>query len=226
MPKIHFAPCARLLAFALCSALAVPAAVAGEWQPLFNGKDLSAWKPYNQPADAPVKWAIEDGVLAWQKGGGNLATRDTFGDFELELDWKISAGGNSGVMFGVDESGAKPWHTGPELQILDDSKHKDGKNGLTASGALYSLYAPAKPAAKPVGEWNTMRVRVAGGRIQSWLNGQQVVDAQIGSEDWKARVAKSKFARFPRFAQVAAGRIVLQDHSDPVWFRNIRIRRL
>ena len=198
----------------------------GAWRTLFDGKDLSAWKPYNKPADTPVKWAIENGALAWQKGGGSIVTKDTFADFELELDWKISAGGNSGVMFGVDETGDKPWHSGPELQILDDSKHKDGKNTLTSSGALYAMYAPAKRAAKPVGEWNSLRVKVERGRIQSWLNGQQVVDAQVDSDDWKARLAKSKFAKFTQFAKFSPGRILLQDHGDPVWFRNIRIRRL
>jgi hypothetical protein len=199
---------------------------ASEWQTLFDGKDLSAWKTYGKPADAPVAWAAEGGVLAWRKGCGNLATKETFGDFELELEWKISPGGNSGVMFGVDESGSKPWHTGPEIQVVDESRHRDGKNPLTSAGALYSLYAPATPAAKPVGEWNTLRVKVQAGRVQGWLNREAVVDAKIGSEDWNARVAKSKFAPFPQFARVRAGRILLQDHGDPVWYRNIRIRRL
>ena len=199
---------------------------AAEWQSLFDGKNLSAWKTYGKPDDAPVKWTAENGVLAWKSGAGNLATRETFGDFELELEWKISPGGNSGVMFGVDEKSSRPWHSGPELQILDDAKHRDGKSPLTSSGALYALYAPLKPAAKPVGEWNALRVRVQEGRIESWLNGERVVDVRIGSDDWNARVAKSKFAPFPQFAKVKPGRILLQDHSDPVWFRNIRIRRL
>lgn len=218
----------RGLSAAVFFAGAVPAAVcaSGEWQSLFAGNDLSAWKTYGKPAGEPVAWVIEGGALAWRKGAGNLVTRETFGDFELELEWKISPGGNSGVMFGVDEKGDKHWHSGPELQILDDSKHRDGGNPLTRSGALYALYAPAKPAAKAVGEWNAMRLKVQAGRVQSWLNGALVVDAQIGSDDWNARVAKSKFAPFKQFARVREGRIVLQDHNDPVWFRNIRIRRL
>ena len=210
----------------LLALAAVTSVRASEWQPLFNGKDLSAWKTYGKSADAPVAWAVEKGVLAWQKGCGNLATKETFSDFELELEWKISSGGNSGVMFGVDESGSKPWHTGPEIQVVDESKHRDGKTPLTSAGALYSLYPPAKPAAKPVGEWNALRVKVQAGRVQCWLNGEAVVDATIGSEDWNARVAKSKFAPFRQFAKVPAGRILLQDHNDPVWYRNIRIRRL
>lgn len=221
----HNVALAAIVVFAALPALSRNA-IAGEWQTLFDGRDLSAWKTYGKPATEKVGWAIEDGVLAWRKGAGNLATRETFGDFELELEWKISPGGNSGIMFGVDEISDKPWHTGPELQILDDAKHRDGKNPLTSSGALYSLYPPAEPVAKPVGDWNTQRVKVQDGRVQSWLNGTLVVDAQIGGEDWNARVAKSKFAPFKQFARVKPGRILLQDHNEAVWFRGIRVRRL
>lgn len=224
-------PDQRRLGLASCLGLVLLAITApangAEWQTLFDGKDTSAWKTYGKSADAPVTWAIEEGgVLAWRKGGGNLATKETFADFELELEWKLSAGGNSGVMFGVDEKSDKPWHSGPEFQLLDDSKHRDGKNNLTASGALYSLYPPMKSAAKPIGEWNTQRIVVQAGRVQSWLNGELVVDATIGSDDWNAKVAKSKFAPFRQFAKVSPGRILLQDHANPVWFRKIRIRRL
>ncbi len=217
----------RVLLAALVMSVSVAPLGAAEWQALFEGKNLSAWKVYRKSADTPVTWAIEEGgLLAWRKGGGDLATKDTFADFELELEWKLSPGGNSGIMFGVDENSNRPWHSGPELQLLDDTKHRDGKNALTSSGALYALYAPKKAAAKPAGEWNTQRVVVRAGRIQSWLNGELVVDVTVDSDDWKARVAKSKFAPFPQFAKVSPGRILLQDHGDPVWFRKIRIRRL
>jgi hypothetical protein len=199
---------------------------AAEWQTLFDGSNLSAWRGYNQPADVPIKWAVDGDALAWRQGGGSIVTRETFRDFELELEWKISPGGNSGIMFGVDETGARPWHTGPEIQVVDDSTHRDGKNALTRAGALYSLYAPAQAAAKPVGEWNRLRVVVKAGHIQCWLNDVAVIDAQVGSDDWQARVAKSKFAPFSKFARVEGGRILLQDHGDPVWYRAIRIRRL
>jgi hypothetical protein len=199
---------------------------AGDWKALTDAGNLSAWKSYGKPAQSPVGWTLENGVLAWKKGAGNLVTRETFADFELELEWKISPGGNSGVMFGVDESGDKPWHSGPEIQILDDTTHRDGLSPLTRAGALYSLYAPTKAAAKRVGEWNALRVRVQQGRVQCWLNGEPVVDVTMGGADWNARVAQSKFARFAQFARVKDGRILLQDHGDPVWFRDIRIRRL
>jgi hypothetical protein len=219
----------RFTCLASCAVLALTMsslAHAAEWKTLFDGKDLTAWKTYGKPDGAPIAWVVEEGVLAWRKGCGNLATKEMYQDFELELEWTISPGGNSGVMFGVDETGAKPWHSGPEIQVVDNSKHRDGKNPLTSAGALYSLYAPAKAAAKPVGEWNALRVRVQDGRVQCWLNSEAVVDATIGSADWNARVAKSKFSPFRQFARASAGRILLQDHSDPVWYRNIRIRSL
>lgn len=201
-------------------------AAPGDWQVLFDGRDFSAWKTLQKPADVPVGWVIEDGAMASRKGCGNLVTRDEFADFELELEWKISAGGNSGLMFRVDESGEKPWHTGPEVQILDDARHKDGKFPNRVAGSLYDLLAPARAAARPVGEWNQVRLRAQGPSIRCWLNGELVIDAEIGSPAWNELVAKSKFAPFPRFGRVPQGRVLLQDHGDPVWFRAIRIRRL
>ena len=117
-------------------------AAAGEWQALFDGKSTAAWRTLGKAADAPVTWRVEEGALAWVKGGGNLATRETYADFELELEWKISPGGNSGVLFRVDPAAARPPMSGPEIQILDDSTHKDGRSPLTSAGALYALYAP------------------------------------------------------------------------------------
>lgn len=207
-------------------ALAAVAAPAAEWTTLFDGKDLKAWKIFNKPDGAPLGWEIEGGTLAWRKGAGNLLTREKYRDFELELEWKLSPGGNSGVMFGVEESSDKPWHTGVEIQVLDDAVHKDGKKSETSTGAIYALYPQLAKPAKPIGEWNALRIRVQGGRVQTWLNGQLTAEATIGSDDWNARVAKSKFAPFSaKFAKVE-GHILLQDHNDPVWYRNIRVRRL
>ncbi len=209
----------------LALAFGAAQAWAGPWQTLFDGGDLKAWTTFGKP-EAAIAWKVEAGVLAGNKGAGNLATRETYADFELELEWRISAGGNSGIMFRVDPKAARPPMSGPEIQILDDARHKDGKSALTAAGALYAMYAPAKPAAKPVGEWNTTRLKVQGARVQHWLNGELVVDAQIGSAEWEQRKAASKFAKFPEYGRAAAGVILLQDHGDPVWFRSIRIRRL
>lgn len=200
------------------------ARAASDWQSLIENDSLAQWKSYGKTDDAPVTWKVDHGVVT--KGGGSIATKERFDDFDLELEWKISAGGNSGVMFGVDEKSDKPWHSGPEIQILDDAVHRDGKNPATRSGAIYSLYPPATSPLKPVGEWNSLRLRVQAGRVQVWLNGELVNDQTMGSADWNARVAKSKFAPFTQFGHVSPGRILLQDHGDPVWFRNIRVRRL
>lgn len=218
-------PLRVFLAFA-APAVALHAAAPASWQTLFDGRDTSAWRILGKPADAPIGWKIEDGALAGNKGAGNLATKELYGDFELELEWRISPGGNSGILFRVDPQAPRPPFSGPEIQILDNARAKDGANLLTSAGALYALYAPALQVAKPAGEWNALRLRVQGPRIQSWLNGVAVIDAAIGSADWKERVAKSKFAKSPEFAASPAGVIVLQDHGNPVWFRKIRIRRL
>ena len=204
-----------------------PAKNPADWTVLFDGTTLEAWHTYGQGQESPPHWAIEDGVLAWRPKCGNLATREIFGNFELELDWKISPGGNSGVMFRVEESpGAQPYASGPEVQVLDDAGHKDGRSPLTSAGALYALYAPAQPLARPAGVWNHLRIVARGPQLQVWQNGVPVIQAVMGSTDWNERVARSKFSKMPRFGQCARGLIVLQDHGDPVWYRSIRIRRL
>ena len=207
---------------------AVPAcASAQDWQPLFNGADLSGWRGY-KGAPTPTKWKVEGGaiVLGTEGSGGDLVTAREFGDFELELEWKVSEGGNSGIIYFVQELEAAPftWATGPEMQVLDDARHSDGKLETHRAGALYDLIAPAKAAARPVGEWNQVRIVARGGRIEHWLNGERIVDTQFGDESWQARIAGSKFRTMPHFAKVPRGRIALQDHGDRVWFRNIRIR--
>ena len=216
----------RLLGVGAALLAVAATARAADWKVLFDGRDTSAWYTFGKPVDAPIAWGVEDGALAGRKGGGNLATKELYGDFELELEWRISPGGNSGVLFRVDPKAARIPFSGPEIQVLDNSKAKDGGNPLTAAGALYALYAPSRSVAKPAGQWNTLRLRVQGPRVQSWLNGVQVIDAEIGSADWNERVARSKFAKSPEFAKSARGVIVLQDHGNPVWFRNIRVRRL
>lgn len=218
----------RILILAAMLACA-SAGVAGtsNWRPLFNGSDFTGWRGY-KGAPVPSRWRIENGViaLATQGDAGDLVTSEEFGDFELELEWKVSEGGNSGIFYFVQEPDAAPytWSTGLEMQVLDDARHADGKLPSHRAGALYDLIAPARPAAKTVGEWNRVRIVVRGGRIEHWLNGARVVATQFGDESWRARVAGSKFKTMPHFAKVPRGRIALQDHGDRVWFRNIRIR--
>lgn len=201
---------------------------AAGWRLLFNGKDLTGWRGYRKP-DAPQQWQVEDGALTLtQGGGGDLITTDEFGPFELSFDWKISPGGNSGVIYLVKEVDAAPntYNTGPEYQVLDNDKHADGKLPSHRAGALYDLVAPPDGAGKPVGEWNAGRILVKDGRIEHWLNGRKVAEAPYGDAAWKALVAQSKFKTMPFFGVAASGHIALQDHGNRVWYRNIKVRRL
>jgi hypothetical protein len=226
-----------LLASAGCSAPTQEEAVAtesdaadpaaGEWVVLFDGQDLSRWRGY-QRADTPAGWQVDDGTLAFVPGvdGGDLVTREQYGDFDLELEWKVSEGGNSGIMYRVSEELQYPWHTGPEMQILDDERHRDGLIPSHRAGALYDLIVPPSDIARPVGEWNEVRIVLRGNHLQQWLNGHSTADVEIGSEEWNRLVAASKFNDMPGFASMPSGHVVLQDHGDPVWFRNVRIRPL
>jgi len=192
------------------------------WKLLFDGKTTEGWKGYKK--DKPgAGWEILDGVLTLNKGGGDLCTVEEFADFEFVIDWKISPGGNSGIMYRVAETKGAPYETGPEYQVLDDEKHGDGKNPLTSAGSIYAVVPPAKKMAKPVGEWNHTKIVAKGKKIEHWLNGEKVAEAEIGSEDWAARVAKSKWAKVPSYAQEAKGKIDLQDHGNKVEFKNIKI---
>lgn len=194
------------------------------WIPLFDGTSLNAWRGYQM--DSVAGWRIEDGTLARGDGGADLITRDQFGSFELELEWKLEPGGNSGIMFKVTEAEDQSYKTGPEIQVLDDERHTDGGSRLTSAGAAYGLYPAPLGAVKPVGEWNHVRLRVDGTHVQQWLNGTLMADYQLYSDEWKGLVAASKFREWPGYGMAAEGHIALQDHGDPVWYRNIRIREL
>jgi hypothetical protein len=198
-----------------------------EWTVLFDGTGLAAWRGYrmDQP---PASWQVRDGVLAFEAGEerGDLMTREQFEDFELELEWRISEGGNSGIMFHVVEDYGYAWESGPEMQVLDDARHVDGGNPLTSSGANYALHAPSTDATRPAGEWNRVRLVVQGPRVEHWLNGTKIVEYDLWSDEWRTLVDGSKFAEMPGYGMAESGHIVLQDHDDPVWFRHIRIRRL
>jgi len=230
---------ACLAAIAACSAAdqadPAPAAVSGnDWQVLFDGTTLAGWRTYGEARPRP-NWIVEDGALVLDVDdategmtGGDLITDQQYENFELELEWKISPGGNSGIFFGVREIEGQDvaYETGIEMQILDDDVHPDGARPETSSGACYALYPPAEDVVRPVGEYNQARIVARDGHVEHWLNGVRIVEYTIGSDDWAARVAASKFADWPHFARYRRGHIALQDHTDRVWFRNIRIREL
>jgi len=190
---------------------------------LFDGKSLDGWRGYKKDK-APAGWTVVEGSLARTGGGGDLLTVEQFENFELKIDWKVAPGANSGIIYRCTEAEGAPYMTGPEYQVLDDAKHGDGKNGLTSAGSLYAVYAPSKKTAKPAGEWNSTRIVVNGKKVEHWLNGEKVVDCEIGSEDWVKRVAGSKWKDAKKYGLEPKGHVDLQDHGDKVEFKNIKIR--
>lgn len=203
------------------------------WKSLFDGKTTKGWHNYGKKDISPL-WKVEDGALVMsQKGAGDIVTDKEYENYEFELEWKISEGGNSGIYYLVHENltkYAKGWNTGPEMQILDDNKHPDATKGIDGNhqaSALYDLIPANKnKQLKPVGEWNKIGIIVNNGKVEHWLNGAKVVEYDLNSPEFLALVKGSKFTPFPEFAKFRKGRIALQDHGDLVWFRNIRIRKL
>ena len=215
------------------------------WRDLFDGKTLSGWRNYGGDENAVRKWQVQDGTLALVQDGvfpmwdmiksallggpsGDLVYyRETFRDFELSLQWKISPGGNSGIFYLVkDEKESVSWRTGIEMQVLDNEGHDDGQIHTHRAGDLYDLVAADPETVRPPGEWNDVRIRVKDNHIEHWLNGVKVVSIERGSEEWNTLVAASKFADMSGYGKSESGYISLQDHGDPVWFRNIRVRDL
>ncbi|MGI9625317.1 MAG: 3-keto-disaccharide hydrolase [Longimicrobiales bacterium] len=196
------------------------------WRMLVDGS-LDQWRGYQQ-ADVPQGWEVDGQVLSFTPGGtgGDLITNEQFEDFEFSLEWKLSARGNSGIFYRVMEEGRYAYWTGPEMQVLDNAEHRDGQNPLTSAGANYGLQAPTEDVTRPIGEWNEARVVVRGSDVEHWLNGTKVVAYTLGTEEWKAMVAETKFAEWPDYGTAALGHLGLQDHGDPVSFRNIRVRLL
>lgn len=193
------------------------------WRLLFDGRDLKGWRGFK--AKAPDKgWTAKDGALSPDpKTSKDIITRGRFENFELAFDWKISPRGNSGVMFHVTETGEETYQSGPEYQILDNAR---GEPPLEQAGSLFALYAPSVDVTHPVGDWNQARLIVDHGKVQHWLNGVKVAEYDLGSDDFKARVAASKFKAWPQFAASPTGHIALQNHGDAVSFRNVKIRVL
>ncbi|MFN0059073.1 MAG: family 16 glycoside hydrolase [Planctomycetota bacterium] len=216
---------------------------AAGWRLLFDGQSFAGWRGYRQQG-APAKgWVVDNGKLQVQAGGGggDLVTVQKFGDFELQLEWLAEPGANSGIIFRVSEEFDTPWQTGPEFQLLDDEAHKD-LNPLHGAGALYDLIEPlqeevqmpsgrrltgsrTKPL-RPAGSWNRARIVLHGGRLEHWLNDRKIASGDLDGAEFRALVAASKFAVYPRFALNREGHIALQDHGNNVWFRNVKIRPL
>ena len=219
----------RMIAALALLLLASPAPAAG-WTPLFDGASTSAWRGYNSPRFPDKCWAVTEGTLKTVPSKGatcDIITRRKYRDFELTLEWKVGAGGNSGILYRAAElpPPAPIWHSAPELQILDDTAHPTA-TPQTLTGALYDLVAPEMKTLRPLGEWNEAGVVVHGNHVEHWLNGRKVLEYELGSADFKARIAASKFKDMPRFAVEKEGHIGLQHHGEEAWFRNIRVREI
>ena len=161
-------------------------------------------------------------ITLTEKGGGDIVTKAQYGAFEMEFDFNISPGGNSGLMFHVLETEDKPWQTGPEMQIQDNAAGKDPQK----AGWLYQLYAADVDTTNPPGEWNTVRLVITPEKCEHYMNGTKYVEYVKGSEEWDAKVAASKFSKFPNFGKPTKGHINLQDHGNLVSYRKIRIKSL
>ncbi|MBL8828741.1 MAG: DUF1080 domain-containing protein [Planctomycetaceae bacterium] len=192
------------------------------WQLLFDGKSTEHFRNFKKDKVGDG-WKIEDGAIVWAgKGAGDIITTEQFDAFELTLDYNISEGGNSGLMYHVLESEKTPWMTGPEIQIQDNVKGHDPQK----AGWLYQLYKSDVDATKPAGEWNTLRILITPAKCEQYMNGVKYCEYVKGSPDWNERVAASKFSKMPEFGKPTKGHICLQDHGNVVKFRNIKIRKI
>jgi hypothetical protein len=196
-----------------------------QWEVLFDGTSLDNFRGFKR-SSVSDGWKIINGNLTHVESGGDIITKEQYDDFELELEWKIQSNGNSGIFYNVAEDGYdNVWQTGPEMQVLDDERHYDGKNRLTCAGSNYALHAAPEGVVKPAGEWNAVRIVLCGDDVEHWLNGVNVVSYRLQSPEWNALVAGSKFKDMPDYGTRSSGHIALQDHGDVVQYRNIRIRR-
>jgi len=193
------------------------------WTLLFDGTTTKGWRGFRMTT-TPEGWQARDGALARVSAAADIITDGEYANFELTLEWQISPKGNSGIMYRVTEADSNSYETGPEYQVLDDEGHRDGLSRLTAAGSVYGLYPAPDSLVRPVGEWNQARIVVDGDDVEHWLNGTLVAHYVLGSPDWEARVAKSKFKQWPGYGKAKTGYIALQDHGDWVAYRNIKIK--
>ena len=206
----------------------------GEWVSLFDGTSFDNWRGYLAEGMYP-EWSVEDGAMLFTPGeedGKNIITKEKFTNFILSLEWKISEGGNSGIFWSVfeDEAFEEAYHTGPEIQVLDNERHPDAKANpkYHQAGALYDMVQPTSDVCKPAGEWNACVIKIDhqsnSGSVT--LNGTVIAEFEVHGEKWDEMVANSKFKGWKGFGKYKTGHIGLQDHSDKVWYRNIKIKEL
>jgi Domain of Unknown Function (DUF1080) len=215
-----------LLVAVAATLAAAPTAAPGPWHNLLGEHSAPDWRGWKE-SGLPAGWHVAGGVLSKDGAVDDLVSNKSYGNFELELEWKIGKEGNSGIFYrGTREYDHIYW-SAPEYQLLDDANTADGKSPLTAAGSDYALYGVPPGVAKPYGEWNKTRLVVQGNHVEHWLNGVKVVEYDFGSADWKQRVAASKFSKYPNYGLAASGLIGIQgDHPGSLEVRHIRIREL
>jgi hypothetical protein len=221
---------AALLATAYCavsSVVALPAnAAPSAWQSLLDDHDATAWSGWKTPG-LPAGWQVAAGVLSKNGPVEDLVSNRSYRNFELELDWKIGKEGNSGVFYRGTREYDRIYWSAPEYQLLDDANAPDGRERITAAGSAYALYGTPAGVVRPFDHWNQTRLIVNGNHVEHWLNGSKVLEYELGSADWKARVAASKFSAYPHYGLAAEGLLGLQgDHPGALSLRHIRIREL
>lgn len=196
----------------------------GGWQSLFDGHTLIGWHAYQQPSGVTSGWSIDSGAVRTEGTAKDLVSDRQYSSFELDLEWKVAPGSNSGIFIWANEGTSEIYENAPEMQVLDNVGAPDGKSPLTAAGSLYDLYPAPLDAVKPVGEWNAVRIVVHGSKVQYYLNGIRTVDVNFDSKEMKDKIAASKFKAWETFGKSHRGHIGLQSHGGVVWFRNIRIK--
>ena len=199
---------------------------AAGWQLLFDGRSLEHFRGFKLD-QVPAGWSVSDGKIHFAPPSegprADLLTREQYGSFDLIFEWAVSPAGNSGVMFHVSEDQPAAYSTGPEYQILDNAGHRDGQRPITSAASNYALDPPSEDTTRPLGEFNEGRLRVEGDVVTHWLNGVQVVQYRLWTDEWKEKVAASKFASMPRYGLNRSGHIAFQDHGDEIWLRRVRI---
>jgi 3-keto-disaccharide hydrolase len=217
--------CSAVAALA-AGAGAAPVQKAGPWRSLFDGKSLSEWRTYKSTAP-PEKWEIKDGIMSKDGNASDLVSKDEFGDFELELEWRIGEAGNSGIFYRGSEDEEAIYWTGPEYQLLDDIKARDNKTRNHCAGSVYDLYDAPGGHLKPVGEWNATRIVAKGAHVEHWLNGFKMVEYELWSPDWEKHLAASKFKDWKNYGRIKKGHFGIQgNHPGALSLRNIRVREL
>ena len=202
------------------------------WRLLFDGRSTAGWRGFKSTT-VPASWKVENGSLLSRRDSnstGDLITTDKFENFELLLEWKMTKGGNSGVIYRATEDHDQVWQSGPEYQILDNAGHLDGLNRLASAGGCYAVFAPAKDVTRPLGEWNQTRILAEGKHVEHWLNGEKLVEYDIDSDRWEAHVKTSKFFLTGygqgNWGQAKSGHIGLQDYGGAIEYRDIKIRSI